>query len=767
MTLYTTLYPTLYWFGRFLLGACAAALCLLIGLPVDAQPVLPTDAQSPDAPPGPGKATQQVEIIAPATGSDGSAERRRSTASRIIIGREEIERQGDSSLAEVLKRLPGVTVGGVPGRGGAPRMRGMGGGYTQILIDGQRMAFGFSLDSISPDQIERIEIIRAPVAETGARAIAGSINVVMREDFKRKANEFKFGGGLEDGRRLQSGGSWLYSGQTDSLGYNLSASGFQQELANDGSTHIANAKADGTPTLVQDLHSLSTDKRSGLFLNSRLQFRLGQGENLDLTPFAHVTRVHTDGVGTLAQSAGGAAAPYTLANWTTQAQTELARLNGSWQFGTASGAKVQLRFGGMLAHSQSNTLRHEFGAGNVTAPLRDKTDNGDTRDSSLSTNGKYSQLLAERHSFSTGYEVEAGRRNDRRTTTEDGIATLTEFGDNLLARTSRLAAYAQDEWDWSKTFSFYAGLRWEAITTQSDSAIAKVDNRSAVLTPLAHAVWRLPDSPRDQVRLSLTRSYRSPNTSQLIARPTISSLAPVGVDRKGGNDPTSADRAGNPNLLPELAWGMDLAFEHYLDAGGLVSANLFVRQIDNLIRTVRSQEVVTWADVPRWVARPQNIGSALSTGIELEAKARASDLITTDLPLSLRANLSLFASKVDQVKGPNNRLDQQPNYTLNLGGDLPLRGTPLTVGGNLNFTPSFVVQQIDNQVFRQGLKRVVDGYALWRFSGDASARLSVANASASDFESGTTTFLADGSSAASDSRNRSYTTVTLRAELRF
>ena len=755
---------TLYPLRQFTLGAWAAALCLPVCLPVAAQP-----APSPDAPPSPGKATQHVEITAPATTSDTTAERRRSTASRIIIGREEIERQGDSSLAEVLKRLPGVTVGGVPGRGGAPRMRGMGGGYTQILIDGQRMPFGFSLDSISPDQIERIEIIRAPVAETGARAIAGTINVVMREDFKRKANEFKFGGGLEDGRRPQFGGNWLYSGQTDllgnKLGYNLSASGFQQELANDGSTHIANAQADGTPTLVQDLHNTSTDKRSGLFLNSRLQFQLGQGENLDLTPFAHLTRVHTDGVGTLAQSEGLTAAPYTLANWTTQAQSELARLNGSWQFTTGSGAKVQLRFGGMLAHSQSNTLRREVGG--TAGASRDKTDDGDSRDVSLTTNGKYSQLLAERHSFSTGYEIDAGRRNDRRTTTENGVARLTEFGDVLQARTSRLAAYVQDEWDWSKTFSFYAGLRWEAITTQSDSLVAKVDNRSAVLTPLAHAVWRLPDAPRDQIRLSLTRSYRSPNTSQLIARPTISSLAPVGADRMGRNDPTSADRAGNPNLLPELAWGMDLAFEHYLDAGGLVSANLFVRQIDNLIRTVRSQEVVTWADVPRWVARPQNIGSALSTGIELEAKARASDLVTTDLPLSLRANLSLFASTVGQVKGPNNRLDQQPNYTLNLGGDLPLRGTPLTVGGNLNFTPSFIVQQIDNQVFRQGVKRVVDGYALWRISADASARLSVANASASDFESGTTTYLLDGSSAASDSRNRSYTTVTLRAELRF
>ncbi len=734
-----------------------AAVCL----PLAAQP-----AAAADPPATADKAPQKVEITAPASSSDTTAERRRSTASRIIIGREEIERQGDSSLAEVLKRLPGVTIGGVPGRGGPPRMRGMGGGYTQILIDGQRMPFGFSLDSISPDQIERIEISRAPVAETGARAIAGTINVVMREDFKRKANEFKLGGGLEDGRRPQFGGNWLYSGQTESLGYNLSASAFQQEQANDGQTHFANAAADGTPTLVQDLRSLSTDRRSGLFLNARLQFRLGQGETLDLTPFAHLVRVHSDGLGRLAQRVGATPAPYALANWGTQSQTELARLNGSWQFSTANGGKLQLRFGAMRADSHSHTERHEFGGDGITL-LRDKTDIAGSRDTSLSTNAKYSQLLAERHSFSSGYELEAGRRDDSRTSTENGLPSLTEFGDNLVARTARLAAYAQDEWDWSKSFSFYTGLRWEAITTQSDSAIAKVNNRSAVLTPLAHAVWRLPDAPRDQVRLSLTRSYRSPNTSQLIARPTLSTLAPVGADRKGGNSPTSADRAGNPKLLPELAWGLDLALEHYLDAGGLVSANLFVRQIDNLIRTVRAQEVVSWADVPRWVARPRNIGSAVSTGIELEAKARAADLVATDLPLSLRANLSLFASSVDQVKGPNNRLDQQPNYTLNLGGDLPLRGTPLTLGGNLNFTPGFIVQQIDSQVFRQGLKRVVDAYALWRVSANASARLSVANASASDFESGTTTILPDASSAASDSRNRSYRSVTLRAELRF
>ena len=225
-------------------------------------------------------------------------------------------------------------------------------------------------------------------------------------------------------------------------------------------------------------------------------------------------------------------------------------------------------------------------------------------------------------------------------------------------------------------------------------------------------------------------------------------------------------------MLPELAWGLELGAEHYLDAGGIVSANVFVRRIDNLIRNVRSLETVSWASVPRWVARPHNIGQADAAGLELEAKARLKDLWATDLPISLRSNLTLMWSRVDQVTGPRNRLEGQPPYTANLGGDWPLRGTPLTLGAGLNFTPGFELQQIDSQSYRQGVKRVIDGYAVWRFSPDASARLTLSNAAARRYDTGSTTNLTDASGASagsqsSDNSARSFTTINLRAELRF
>mgnify|MGYP000107740395 CR=1 FL=1 len=58
-----------------------------------------------------------------------------------------------------------------------------------------------------------------------------------------------------------------------------------------------------------------------------------------------------------------------------------------------------------------------------------------------------------------------------------------------------------------------------------------------------------------KVLSSLTRSYKSPTLANLIGRPAVSSRFPL----PGANTPTFADRAGNPDLRPELATGLDLA----------------------------------------------------------------------------------------------------------------------------------------------------------------------------------------------------------------
>jgi len=153
--------------------ASGAATAQASADPAPAGSAAPAPAPAPapaarPAPPAPAKDADPGTRLAPVqiTGSRAVdvQERRNSTTAKIIIGRDEIDRFGDATLGDVLKRLPGVTIQGRPGRGGAIRLRGLGNGYTQILLDGERVPPGFSLDSLTPDQIERIEILRGPAS---------------------------------------------------------------------------------------------------------------------------------------------------------------------------------------------------------------------------------------------------------------------------------------------------------------------------------------------------------------------------------------------------------------------------------------------------------------------------------------------------------------------------------------------------------------------------------------------------------------------------
>jgi iron complex outermembrane receptor protein len=285
------------------------------------------------------------------------------------------------------------------------------------------------------------------------------------------------------------------------------------------------------------------------------------------------------------------------------------------------------------------------------------------------------------------------------------VPATADYGDDYLANSLRLAGYAQDEWNISPQWAAYAGLRWEGIRTQSEGSDGlNHSNLSSVWTPLLHAVYKFDPKSRDQIRISLTRSYRSPDLSDLIGTTWLA---------KGTNSETNPDRTGNPNLKPELATGVDLAYEVYLNDGGMLSANLFARRISDLMRTLTTA-VPQGDGSTRWVASPQNIGNATTQGIELEAKFRLTTLWPEAPAVDLRSNASLYQSRVDGVPGPDNRLSQQAAGSLNLGADYKIPQTPVTVGGNVNWTPGYRTRLSENQWAVQSPKRVIDLYGLYQ-----------------------------------------------------
>ncbi len=754
------------WQAMHPLRLTATAALLACGtLPALAQttpPAAPDAAASAPTPPPPrpasraGEQLKRVEISG--TASDESI-RKASTASKIVVTREEIEKFGDSTLGEVLKRLPGVTTGGRPGRGGDIRMRGMGGGYTQILVNGERMPPGFSLDQLPPEQVERIEVLRAPTAEYGTRAVAGTINVVLREALKKRLNEFRAGFATERGQ-ISPGLGWSRNDNFgDGHAYNLTVNAMQAKRIDDViNDTVTRTLATGTDSLVVS-RGRSDEDRKALNLTGRVQFKLNATDTLALQPFVVSSKSTTQSQ--LLQTTTPTPTPrpagfYDQADTDGDTRFNMARLNAQWQSRLSNDTRVEARAGIGRARADSHSLRQERLAGAATRLQEDTTA---SRDSNWSALAKLSHNLGNDHALVTGVEAEGTTRHQNRVTRDNGLpqAGLDDFGDDLDASSTRYAAYAQDEWNVGKQWDFYAGARWEGITTRSTGASYDARNRSSVFTPLAHARYKLDERGRDMIRASLTRSYRSPQLQDLIARPTINSQVP--------HQANTPDRAGNPDLKPELATGFEIGYEHYLTKGGLLSANFFARRISNLMRTVTALETVTWSATPRWVARPQNIGKASTAGLELEARFRLDEYFEDALPINVRSNVSFFTSKVDGIPGPNNHIDGQPKGTANLGADYRLRSLPLTLGASLNWTPSTTIQQTLITESTASRKAVLDAFALWAINTEQSLRLSATNLSAMDYFTGSVIATGD-QLITSRSGGPSYTQWQLRWEMK-
>lgn len=203
--------------------------------------------------------------------------RREDTATRIVIPRDEIVRYGEVSLADVLKRMPGISIDGVQGRRGSVRMRGLGGGYTQILLDGVAMPAGFSLDTIAPDLVERIEILRSATADLSTQGIAGTINIVLRKIVASVQQELK----LVQTRQHARDSTNLSGRSNDKLGklsYSLGASVAQ------GFTDYPSARSE---TAWQP-------DGTGLLARDTAQSEIGRSRNLQLTPRATLQLANND-----------------------------------------------------------------------------------------------------------------------------------------------------------------------------------------------------------------------------------------------------------------------------------------------------------------------------------------------------------------------------------------------------------------------------------------------------------------------------------------
>lgn len=663
--------------------------------------------------------TDAAEAVVPSVNVNAGKlqQRRNDTVASIVVGYEELNQQGDRSLSDALKRLPGITIGGPQGgQGGQIQMRGLGQGYTLIMLNGVAVPAGFSLDTLDPELVERVEIMRATTAEFSAQAIAGSVNIILKKVSRKPERTFKLG--ASDSNRMRAGSATLQlSDKAGRLSYalagTLSHTGRQSLLDEWDREYVV----DGRPTVIRHLPLTERVTTDAIELAPRLQWALAGEDSLswqNLFSFRRLASARH--VVETAYLGGNTEYPDNDAYFNQDSSTVRSDLH--WLRKLEHGASLDLKLGLNDNHRSSDYTFQGAGAGTSTSTSTTRLVESGADDVGLTASATYRRSLWEHHTLAAGWEAERRRRSDFRRERQlvPGSPPVL-YDENYAATVRRLALFAQDEWEVSNRWSLYLGLRWETLRTASATGDGvPVDVGSQVWSPVLQSLWKL--RSQDQVRLALTRTYKAPQIFQLIPRPYT-------IDN--GNSPTNPDTQGNPALRPELAWGLDAAYEYYLGEGAMLGASATMRRISDVMMDRLYQ------DNGRWISSPYNKGTALVRGIELEARLPLTALFASAPKLDLRANLARNWSRVDAVPGPDNRLDSQLPWSANLGADYALTGMPLTVGGNLHHQAGGLSRDTRELLSYRGARRELDLYGLWKFSDKLRLRVSGANLLAQKF----------------------------------
>ncbi|MGY1425894.1 TonB-dependent receptor plug domain-containing protein [Lysobacter sp. A289] len=666
--------------------------------------------------------------------------RRDDTAAKIVVDQKELLRHGDITLTDALKRLPGITIGS----SGGISLRGLGNGYTQILVNGVKPPAGFDIESLSPETIERIEIIRSVTADLRAEGIAGTINIVLTQGARKDSSQLKLGLGNSNGKWLPNL-SWHQSRQDDYRSYTLNATATRRELLVEESGTETGRDAMGVANLLRTTAVRAEGFRDALSVAPSLNLKLENGGNFSVQGYFDASNYNK----------------YVDVDWHTLQGPELKHahydqftginvvqlrgdINWTYDFENGGSFTTKLSLGGNREESE---FREQGYAVNGTQNLEDHTD-GQLRVHGANSTGKYSFATLGDHRLELGWEGSVDRRRESRVQRLFPVGGESEYFSDLSydAQVRHLAFYGQDDWTLTPHWSMYLGLRGERIETISDgNEFERIHNRATILSPVLQSLWKLPGSNNDQIRLGVSRTYKSPTLRLLIPRPYTST----------NNRALNPDRQGNPDLRPELSTGLDLAYEKYWSNGAQLSMGAYLREIEGVIRSE------TRLINGRWVSSPFNGDDATAWGLEMDTKFSLNKLFSGAPAMDVRFNVTRNWSEVDGVPGPDNRLDQQPKLSSTLGTDYEV--SPVwTVGASYTYRSGGSIRTTLSQIDSESARREFDAYSLWTMSDKAKLRLSVSSILEQDVVTGTKHFYEEGTQ---QIERRRQTPVIVRAQM--
>lgn len=157
------------------------AILLAAGILGGAIPALGQAAQAPPSEPSTPPIEESIVVTATLEGEEADD----IPATVTVIGREEIEARQATSVAELLRTVPGVSVSrsGSPGKATSVFVRGANSNHTLVLWNGVRLNDpffgGFDWAHLPTEGVSRVEVARGPFSALyGSQALGGVVQVL-------------------------------------------------------------------------------------------------------------------------------------------------------------------------------------------------------------------------------------------------------------------------------------------------------------------------------------------------------------------------------------------------------------------------------------------------------------------------------------------------------------------------------------------------------------------------------------------------------------
>jgi outer membrane receptor for ferrienterochelin and colicin len=618
----------------------------------------------------------------------------------LVYGEQYFQRFEPLTAGDALKRVPSVTFLSDVLESDGPRLRGLDPGYTQILVNGERVPGpnpdrSFFLDRIPAELIKQVEIVRSSSARRTGDAVAGTLNIVLRDAFTLDGGYVKGGGLLFDDGEVKPTAGLYYGGPLGPgrmlLGVNVQGRYNPKEKVSfrygDSPENNPNYATDdfdnredqsdirdGTDYALNGswgIDGAATDfEISGNFVRTdRTETERSLEYNVVTGAPGPVAFEDDDSPGLLTDAHQFEQIEQT--NWALAA-----KLSHAWSLGETSFKAGYARFDDNVDATETEIDFATGEEGDVADPEWESA-------LAVSRNKDVELSFALDHEFplSAGVDFVVGgfwQDKDRRADT-----AVFEQGDDLEGRAwdqfsnspadlvgdgdfeqedddtilsdiqeKRRDVYALFEGE-QGLLSWEAGLRWENTQVRIDDltvapGTAEADYDYDALLPSASLKY---DIGPGRITASAARTMRRPQFDYLFAGTLEEEL--------GDND-----LRGNPLLLPEKAWGGDLGYEHRLGRTGVIGVNVFYRKVEDLVELVDTGDEREDDGDFFPILQPQNVGNGQVYGVEFDLSADLGFLGLRDT--GVFGNLSLLDSEITDLFGTR-AFNSQSDVVYNFG----------------------------------------------------------------------------------------------------